>query len=92
MLVSCIKPASVLALTLRRTPGRCCTAQHSHKVTSTRCLIPGVMFRRCVGSPEPGELSSEHAKLLTNFAKAVVRRLQALKFVQLDAVSPFYLT
>lgn len=47
-----------------------------------------MIFRRCVGSPEPGELSPEHAKLLTNFAKAVVRRLQALKFVQLDAVSP----
>ncbi len=42
---------------------------------------------RCVGSSEPGALSPEHAKLMTNFAKAIVRRLQALKFVQLEAVS-----
>ncbi len=49
---------------------------------------PNTAVCRCVGSPDPGPLSPEHAKLMTNFAKAVVRRLQALHFVQLDDVSP----
>ncbi len=44
---------------------------------------------RCAGSPEAGPLVPEHAALLTSFAKAVVRRMQALKFVQLDPVSLF---
>ena len=44
---------------------------------------------RCAGSPEAGPLAPEHAALLTSFAKAVVRRMQALKFVQLDPVSLF---
>ena len=42
---------------------------------------------RCAGSPEAGPLAPEHAALLTSFAKAVVRRMQALKFVQLEPVS-----
>ena len=60
-----------------------------HSLRMWWCCSAEAAACRCVGSPEAGALTPEHAKLITNFAKAVVRRLQALKFVQLDAVSHY---